>query len=324
MLGFLWFLGEKRFQDGSKRMLGQIDGFLLLEERYRTKYSDTVEEVIYRVASIGQGKSSPSMQLHLLCTNKEPDDFLRMWMDEEKVCTWAKHTGLQRLYDAGVWEGKAYRVVEEISDLSLATLMAQAKKRGRILSLGMICYVGEKICEVLSYLHSVADEKGRAMGFFYRELASEHVFLSNEGEVKLRHLSLAKWPWRADTLHSSEPKNFERAWKHLAPELVRGLPADFRVDLYALGAFLFEMWTGDVVFSGKDELSLLQTILKESPRAPSSLREGLPPEIEHLFLRLLRKSPEEREISLDVVRGALSQEASKIEDVVAELAQLFG
>lgn len=305
-------------------MIGHIGEYLLLEERYRARYSSIFEEIVYRVEpSLGK-KEDFSLELLLLKgENLLDDEFLRMFVDEERICTWVKHPGFQRLVDIGLWQGQVYRVVEELSGISLSTLCEHAKRQEKKLSLGLICFVGMKLCECLSFLHNLSASDGQPLGFVYRRLATERVFLSAEGQVKLESVSLGKL-YPHDLVEGADnPRPPSLKWKSLAPEAIRGLPVDARVDLFALGVCLFELWAGEPVFAGDTDLGYLRAVLEEAPRTPSSLREGLPKEVNALILHLLEKDPEKRLSSLEQARLCLANQASDAVEVGKEFKQIL-
>src|SRR5690606_38106446 len=70
-------------------------------------------------------------------------------------------------------------------------------------------------------------------------------------------------------------------------------PATFASDLYALGVVMFEMLTGAPPFVGSTHEVVLEH-MRTPPPSPASRRPGLPPEVDHLVLRLLAKSPDDR------------------------------
>ncbi len=81
--------------------------------------------------------------------------------------------------------------------------------------------------------------------------------------------------------------------EYIAPEQIRSATASPSADLYALGCVLFEMLTGRLPFDGKTTMLLVKH-LNDTPPTPSSLASSIPPEVDDLVLRLLRKNPAER------------------------------
>ena len=81
---------------------------------------------------------------------------------------------------------------------------------------------------------------------------------------------------------------------YLAPERIMGATIDRRSDIYSLGVTMYQMFTGEVPFTGKNPLDLLEKITGTDPRAPRSYRPSLPVELEAVVLRCLAKNPDDR------------------------------
>ena len=80
----------------------------------------------------------------------------------------------------------------------------------------------------------------------------------------------------------------------MAPEQLEGRSADHRADVWALGALLYEMVSGEKAFRGQSQASLIAAIIGQQPAPISSLQPITPPHLERLVERCLAKDPEER------------------------------
>jgi Tol biopolymer transport system component len=80
----------------------------------------------------------------------------------------------------------------------------------------------------------------------------------------------------------------------MAPEQLEGRDADPRTDVFAFGAVLYEMATGQRAFTGTSQASLIASILKEQPRAMTELAPMTPPALDHVVKRCLEKNPDDR------------------------------
>jgi WD40 repeat protein/tRNA A-37 threonylcarbamoyl transferase component Bud32 len=92
---------------------------------------------------------------------------------------------------------------------------------------------------------------------------------------------------------------------YMAPEQARGGPVDGRADLFSLGCVLYQMATGRVPFEAGDLPGLLASVAVDEPAPPRQLNPDVPDELERLITRLMRKQPEERPASAQVVVAAL-------------------
>ncbi|MFO7178087.1 MAG: protein kinase [Pseudomonadota bacterium] len=92
---------------------------------------------------------------------------------------------------------------------------------------------------------------------------------------------------------------------YMSPEQIRGEFVDARSDLYALGCVLYELVVGKAPFTGSPK-ALISQHLSTEPAPPSALVEGVPPELEHLILKLLEKRLADRFGYADEVAGLLA------------------
>ena len=81
--------------------------------------------------------------------------------------------------------------------------------------------------------------------------------------------------------------------QYMAPEQFEGKEADARSDIWAFGAVLYEMVTGQKAFQGKSYSSLVGAILSADP-PPMSVKPFTPAWLERLVRRCLAKDPEDR------------------------------
>jgi len=159
---------------------------------------------------------------------------------------------------------------------------------------------------------TAALEVAHAAGVVHRDLKPSNIRLTPDGTVKVLDFGLAKILESAD-LHRDHPPTFQTSIgsllgtaPYMAPEQLFGRGVDTRTDLFALGVVLYQMATGEVPFSGRNIVEVLQAVSSKTPVPPSRLDPGLPPQLDALILRLLAKEPSGRFPSATAVREALS------------------
>jgi tRNA A-37 threonylcarbamoyl transferase component Bud32 len=94
---------------------------------------------------------------------------------------------------------------------------------------------------------------------------------------------------------------------YMPPEQARGSRVDFRADIYAVGAILYEALTGDPPFERTDPIATLGAVLTRAPKAPSDLAPEIPPALERIVQKAMEKLPERRFASMRDFDAALAE-----------------
>ena len=139
-----------------------------------------------------------------------------------------------------------------------------------------------------------------AKGLVHRDLKPENVFLVADGQVKILDFGLAKAadPGEADATASmmamTDPGTVLGTVGYMAPEQVRGHAIDARTDLFALGAVLYEMVTGQRAFRRDTAAETMTAILREDPPDLPAPQAAQAPALDRIIRHCLEKSPTER------------------------------
>jgi eukaryotic-like serine/threonine-protein kinase len=194
------------------------------------------------------------------------------------------------LYDIGSQDGTDYLVMELLEGETLAERLRKGS-----LPLKQALEYGIEIAGAL--------EKAHKNGIVHRDLKPGNIMLTKSG-AKLLDFGLAKsgTGMGAAAFASAEtmttPLTGEGkivgTYQYMAPEQIQGQTADARTDIFALGAVLYEMVTGQRPFKGKNPITVMSAILESEPEPISTLKAVTPPTLDHAIQRCLAKDPEER------------------------------
>ena len=216
------------------------------------------------------------------------------------------HPNIAAVYDVGEQEGTDYLVMECVPGKSLAE---EAKRPSQ----------PEKEAVALGTQIAAALEEAHEQGVVHRDLKPGNIMVTPKRQVKVLDFGLAKILRAASDLSATESfaqaDNMAGTLPYMAPEQLRGEPADARTDVHALGAVLFEIVTGSRPYREDSVPQLTDAILHRQPVTPRALNARVSPEMERIILKCLEKERENRyqsakEIGVDLRRLSGSSDAA--------------
>jgi Tol biopolymer transport system component len=231
-----------------------------------------------------------TVAIKILPAEFSADESLRQRFDREaRTIAALNHPHICVLYDIGEQDGIAFIVMEYLEGETLAARLARGPLPPE---------------EVFDYAIEMADALDRAHrhGVIHRDLKPANVMLTRTG-AKLLDFGLARPA--AERIFTGEAKTtgdtpitargaLLGTLQYMAPEQLEGQAVDGRTDLFALGAVIYEMATGERAFPGGSQASIIASILNHTPPAPSTRQPVSPVSLDHIVGRALAKNPEER------------------------------
>src|SRR5262245_4245256 len=206
------------------------------------------------------------------------------------------------------------------SHVVLAMELVEGRSLAQVLPAGglpldRLLTVGIAVAEAMSAAHQ--------KGITHRDLKPANVMLGegeHAGRIKVLDFGLAK---RAETPFGFSSGSMlptadgERAAPitgagqilgtvaYMSPEQAEGKAIDARSDLFSLGVVLYEMATGERPFTGDTSVSVLASIVKDTPKSVTEIKPALPPDLGRIIRRALAKDPERRYQSAKDLRNDL-------------------
>ncbi|HEY2900412.1 MAG TPA: serine/threonine-protein kinase [Polyangia bacterium] len=217
--------------------------------------------------------------------------FMSMFIDEAKLTAQLTHPKIVQILDFGEVTGKYFIALEFIDGFdALALLRTCAQKRLR-LPLHLACFIAIEVLEALDYAHNARDMDGSPMNLVHRDISPSNIFLSKTGDVKLGDFGIARAEERESKTQAGTLKG---KYGYMSPEQVVGTSMDARSDLFAVGVVLAEMFMGRRLFTAPNDLDVLLMVRDAHLDRLDKFCHDLPPALDHIVRRALKKDPEQR------------------------------
>ncbi|MEP6801465.1 MAG: TonB family protein [Acidobacteriota bacterium] len=229
------------------------------------------------------------------------DEFITMFADEAKLAAQLNHPNIVHIFDLGKIEAGGYFIAMEYVDgRDLRSLLQSAREFDTPLPVPLAVYVASKIAAALDYAHRRRDGEGRELNVVHRDVSPPNILISYEGDIKLCDFGIAKAASKASQTQSGALKG---KVQYMSPEQAWGRPIDRRSDIFSLGCVLFEMLTGEKLFRGDTDLSVLEKVRAAQVLAPSTVNPEVPKGLDAIVAKALAREPEERYgIASDMLR----------------------
>jgi eukaryotic-like serine/threonine-protein kinase len=221
------------------------------------------------------------------CARKE---IVARFFNEARAATAITDPGIVQIFDFGHHtDGSAYIAMELLEGEALDRRLERTGSQ----AVGDALRIMRQVASTLGAAH--------AQGIVHRDLKPENIFIVPDPEVpggeraKILDFGIAKLTGDTAPSVKTQTSALMGTPTYMSPEQCRGAGGvDQRSDVYALGCVLFTLLTGQPPFVAEGLGTLIVMHMSYPPPAPSSLRAGLPPEVDALVLRCLAKDPAQR------------------------------
>lgn len=217
--------------------------------------------------------------------------FVKMFIEEARVCAQLAHPNIVQIYDFGADEGSYFLVMEWVEGLNLVRLIESYRQRRQLLPWPVAAVIAIESLRALSAAHSRLDDSGSPAPVIHRDVSPPNILIGTNGIVKLSDFGLAR---AMDRGRITEPEMIKGKIGYLAPELALGQQPTVDSDLYSLGVTLWEALTGRRLYHGKSKKERLYAMLNANVPQLCEIRSNLPPRLAAIVHQALARKPEER------------------------------
>jgi len=219
------------------------------------------------------------------------ETYVQRFMREARSVAKLHHPNLVHIYAVGEQEGLHYFAMEMIAGEPLSVLVARG---GGLPIIDCVRILGQTM-SALDKVHS--------LGIVHRDIKSANIMITPDERAILMDFGLAKGGEYAEGVTSAgivlgTPE-------YMSPEQALGEEATAQSDVYSLGVLFFEMLTGRLPFVGKSAIAVIRQHAETDAPAPSSLREGLPAQLDEVVLRAMAKDRSVRYANLPQMAAGL-------------------
>jgi serine/threonine protein kinase len=234
--------------------------------------------VVYRAHDSALGRTVAIKTIALTGSTKERDTHEKRFLQEARAAGSLSHPAIITIYDVGREGDTAFIAMELLDGRDLRDLIRDVS-----LVPSKSVAIAAQVAEALAYAHE--------RGIVHRDVKPGNIMVLADGRVKIMDFGIAR-------LHEPTVKTQTGVLlgspQYMAPEQIVGQPFDHRADIFSLGLVLYEMLTGTKPFQGEDIPELTFKVANLAAAPPSHIAPDLPPVIDYIIARALKKKPDER------------------------------
>lgn len=220
-------------------------------------------------------------------------DKLERFRSEARSVARLNHPNIITLFDYSETNGQPYLVIEYVPGQDLWQF--DTGYSPDLMPLEVSLPIIDGVLAALEYSHR--------QQVIHRDLKPENIMITPEIQVKVMDFGLARIEGQS---RLTEEGLVAGTASYLAPELALGEPGDHRVDLYAHGIIMYELFTGRRPFSGDDPLTIISQHIHAPVVPPQRYNPNLSDDLQSIVLKLTAKDPEDRYATATQVREALA------------------
>ncbi|PKN43868.1 MAG: serine/threonine protein kinase, partial [Deltaproteobacteria bacterium HGW-Deltaproteobacteria-20] len=218
-------------------------------------------------------------------------DTLQMFLDEARLAGRLNHPNVVHTLEVVEEDGRYLMVMEYLEGQSFASVLRRARHETKEMPLHLHLRGLTDALQGLHYAHELKDFDGTPLNLIHRDVSPQNIFITYDGQVKMLDFGIAK-----AITSSSETKAGVIKGKiaYMAPEQFLGEKLDRRVDIYAMGAVLWQAATGQRLWRGVPDGQVIHRVIRGEVPEPVTLNPEVNPELARIAMKALARDRDER------------------------------
>jgi len=205
---------------------------------------------------------------------------VKLFVEEARRYAVLDHENIGRIFDFEEVDGQPCIILELIDGWSLVDYLVQHDACGRLPDVELSIFIVSRVCRALQYVFERAN-------IVHRDVSPGNIMITREGTVKLIDFGIATASGTRDHGLTGKPA-------YMAPEMVVELRADHKSDLFGLGAVLYELLTGQRLFTGRNTAVVLEKVIAAEVPPPRRLNPDIPDDVLAILETALQREPAQR------------------------------
>jgi serine/threonine protein kinase len=234
----------------------------------------------------------------------ENSELKKRFLREARSASQISHPAVAQVFDVDEEDGLLYMALEYVEGQTVRKLVVN-----REIDLPGAVEIAIQVADGLVAAH--------AKNIVHRDIKSDNIMVTPEGRVKILDFGLAKlmdagastpgYASSVETMAATQVGTVMGTVAYMSPEQARAKEIDHRTDLFSLGVVLYEMVIGELPFRGQSALDTMHAIAFEEVKPVTVVRRDVPADLQRILSRCLRKRPEDRYQSAEVLMADLME-----------------
>ncbi len=261
----------------------------------------------------------------LLPELRKQRSYREMFEAEGKVAVRLQHPHIVRTVEHGDGRGGPFIAMDFIFGFDVSTALRALRKQGQSMPVPLAVALARDVASALHYAHALVDEFDRPLEIVNRDVSPGNIMIGFDGRIRLIDFGIAQTTIDV----KSQIGSIKGKISYMAPEQVRGLPVDHRVDIFGLGTVLYEMLTGVQPFHDEGDFATMERVRRAEFEPASSINPAVDAGLDGIIARSMARDAEDRYPYAGDMQDALQQwlvergEAVRGEDFAELMRGLF-